>query len=396
MEIHEEMKRVLYIHQSADLYGSDKVLVDTISELDRKTFDAIVALPEQGQLTSVLDRLGVESHVIPVMKVKRSMLRSKRQMINLIPEALASIIAIDNIVGGRHIDLVHSNTLAVLGGALWAKLRSIPHLWHIHEIMLTPHIISKIFQVLVHLLADGIVCNSDATRKWIMGERRYLEEKSWVIYNATRRSGKYNAERVKEFREKIGVSKSDTLLTVVGRINRWKGQSLLVDAGDILWKEGIRKVHFLFVGGTAIGHEKYRQELISRIKASEMRQKITVFNFTKDIYLVWDATDIAVVPSIEPEPFGLVAIEAMSAGKPVVAAGHGGLIEIVEHNKTGILFSPGDARSLFLALRSLILETERREEMGKKAKKRQETVFSIDGFRKKMMGVYDNLIKERT
>jgi len=99
--------------------------------------------------------------------------------------------------------------------------------------------------------------------------------------------------------------------------------------------------------------------------------------FRADIYPVWRASDIAVVPSIEPEPFGLVAIEAMACGVPVVAAAHGGLLDIVEHEVSGLLFTPRDVDALAHSLLRLAGDAALRQRLGAAGKLRQAAQFSI-------------------
>jgi glycosyltransferase involved in cell wall biosynthesis len=99
--------------------------------------------------------------------------------------------------------------------------------------------------------------------------------------------------------------------------------------------------------------------------------------FVSDIYNVWRASDIAVVPSTEPEPFGMVAIEAMACGLPVVAAAHGGLLDIVLDGQTGLLFEPRDASALAEQLFCLACDPQLRLQLGQAGAMRQLSVFSL-------------------
>jgi glycosyltransferase involved in cell wall biosynthesis len=96
-----------------------------------------------------------------------------------------------------------------------------------------------------------------------------------------------------------------------------------------------------------------------------------------DIWPVWRASDIAVVPSTEPEPFGMVAIEAMACGLPVVAAAHGGLLDIVDDGRSGLLFTPRDADALAAALQRLAGDAALRQRLGSAGAQRQAEHFSL-------------------
>jgi glycosyltransferase involved in cell wall biosynthesis len=86
----------------------------------------------------------------------------------------------------------------------------------------------------------------------------------------------------------------------------------------------------------------------------------------------WAHCAVAVVPSVWPEPFGQVAIEAMACGKPVVASAVGGLADVVVHEETGLLVPPGDVAALRAALGRLIADPALRERMGAAGRERVE------------------------
>ena len=180
------------------------------------------------------------------------------------------------------------------------------------------------------------------------------------------------------FRGHLGLENDALLVALVGRINRWKGQALFVKAAGVLWERGIRHVHYVVVGGIAAGQESLISDLKSQIAASVASSHIHVTPFTNNIWSVWDSCDIAVVPSTEPEPFGMVAIEAMASGKPVVVAAHGGLLDIVEHDQSGLLFTPSDAEKFADELQKLIASSELRERLGKAGFERQQASFSLN------------------
>ncbi|MDD5557487.1 MAG: glycosyltransferase family 4 protein [bacterium] len=91
---------------------------------------------------------------------------------------------------------------------------------------------------------------------------------------------------------------------------------------------------------------------------------------------LYAAADICVVPSVWREPFGIAAVEAMAAGRPVVASRSGGLADIVEDGATGLLVEPGDARALAAALERLVVDPALRGEMGRAGRERAERLYS--------------------
>lgn len=92
----------------------------------------------------------------------------------------------------------------------------------------------------------------------------------------------------------------------------------------------------------------------------------------KAVLAAWKRSLIAIVPSVWPEPFGMVVIEAMSAGRPVIASQIGGIPEIVAAEKTGLLVPPGDPMSLRHAIERLLVNPKLMDEMGMAARRRAE------------------------
>ena len=379
---------ILFVHQSAELYGSDKVLLELARGLSNTRYKPIVAVPYDGPLVHELRSIGIETHVVPLAKVSRATL-SLKGLLTLPFNLLKSLGAISNLVGGRTVDLVHSNTLAVLSGALWAKFHKVPHLWHVHELIVSPAVVRKGFPFLLRLFANRVVCNSTMTQNWVLSEQPCLTDRTITIWNGVERNSPVKETSTINFRQRVaGATTDDVVVVLVGRFNRLKGQSLLVDAATRLWGQGIRNVRYLMVGSPPPGQEHFLHQLQGRVERSPARENLVILEFMEDIWQVWDACDIAVVPSTEPESFGLVAIEAMAARKPVIAAAHGGILDIVEDGVTGLLTTPGDSNALSDALMTLIRDRNIRTQMGIAGQRRQREFFSLDAQRDSTLKCY--------
>ncbi len=384
------MKNILIIHQSADLYGSDKVLLDLVRELPRADIHPIVVLPVSGPLREALASAGIETHICPVLKISRSSL-TPVGFVKLIGEVPRAIRQLDRIVNKRRISLVQSNTLAVMSGALWSRLRRIPHLWHVHEIIESPALIGKVFRRIVRLFSTKVVANSEATQKWLLNSEPKLSIKSSVIWNGVELievpddNVKYQSLRNTYTEGGVAVS-----FGLVGRVNRMKGHELLIMAAESLAKKTTVPFTLVFVGSPPPGQEHFLDTLKQRIEVSSVRDRIHLQGFTADVWPVWKALDVAVVPSTEPESFGLVAIEAMASGKPVIASAHGGLVEVVEDGVTGCLIEP-KAVSELTAKMELLLSAEVRAEYGMQGKKRYQRLFSKDAMVDSFFTIYANM-----
>jgi glycosyltransferase involved in cell wall biosynthesis len=111
------------------------------------------------------------------------------------------------------------------------------------------------------------------------------------------------------------------------------------------------------------------------------QKSLIFFEFTSDPSRHYAWADVVVIPSLRPEPFGRVAVEAMSAGCLVIAAKHGGLVEIINDHKTGLFFNPGDAQDLLHKLRWIKNNPTVASEIAQCARLSYEQRFSVDAYK---------------
>ncbi|MBO0342100.1 MAG: glycosyltransferase family 4 protein [Bacteroidota bacterium] len=353
-----------------------------------KDFKVVVVLPNNGPLKEELEQYGVKVITSPVIKVSRSMFTPKNLL--LLPLTIFTAIkTLEKELDGLKVDIVHSNTLAVLLGAFYAKKNRIRHIWHVHEIIKKPKVIYKAFPVLLNLFSEVVVYNSRETMKFWNANRPGLAQKSHVILNGLDRSMPPSTkEEVERIRKTLfGFGKDEIVVGLIGRINHWKGQELMLEAFNLL-KKTFDNLKLVFVGSAYEGKEYLVTQLQNKIEEYRLNDDCKIIPFQKDIWPIWDSLDIAVVASTEPEPFGLVAVEAMLSKKPVVAAGHGGLLEIVDNGRTGYFFEPNSIQDLTAKLADLIADKERTLSFGENGFKKASVDFSSKKYVEKFTELY--------
>jgi glycosyltransferase involved in cell wall biosynthesis len=111
---------------------------------------------------------------------------------------------------------------------------------------------------------------------------------------------------------------------------------------------------------------------------------------------VMSALDVYVHSALRPEPFGRVLVEAMGAGKPVIAPDAGGVPEIVEHGRTGLLFQPCGVEALAHAIVSLLRDEARRDAMGEAALQVARRKFTVEEYVRQVEGLYTELLEVGT
>jgi glycosyltransferase involved in cell wall biosynthesis len=378
------MINILFIHQSAELYGSDKTVLLLLRYIDRTKFFPVVILPNEGPLKIELEKENIKVVIAPVLKLYRKIFTPKN-ILKSIKDIKKGIETLDALNTLHHFDIVYSNTLAVLLGMIYAKKRKIKHLWHVHEIIVHPKFIASIFPKLLMRYSHLVVCNSKATQINLIQRIPILESKSIVIYNGIEIPKAINLDKIN-----LGFPEDNIIISLVGRISSWKGQQLLVSAFVIL-NEKYSNIKLVFLGSAPPNQEQFEISLKNKIAENKLQDKVFIFPFQKDVAKFWNSIDIAVVPSTEPEPFGMVAIEAMLAKKPVIAANHGGITEIVIDNETGYLVQPNNKIALAEAISKLIDDFQLRNQFGEKGHERVVQEFSIEKHVQQFETVFQNL-----
>jgi glycosyltransferase involved in cell wall biosynthesis len=283
--------------------------------------------------------------------------------------------------------------LAVLLGILFARKSKIKHVWHVHEIIESPKIITKIFTFILNTKANTKIVYNSITTKDFWTSNNTNSSKSIIVWNGIETHHPILSDsEIIDYRKKTFDSTSEQIvISLVGRISRWKGQLVLLDAFHSI-ESLYSNIKLVFVGSAPPNQEVFLENLNNKIVEYKLTDKVLIVPFEKEIYKIWQSIDIAIVPSIEPEPFGLVAVEAMLSKKPVIASNHGGLTEIVINDHTGFLVEPNNVYALSEALTKLITNAQLRNEFGEKGFQRVVNEFSVEKYVLHFESIFTKLI----
>ncbi|GGD22702.1 glycosyltransferase family 4 protein [Flavobacterium orientale] len=387
------MKSILFIHQSAELYGSDKTILMFISSLDKQKYKSIVVLPFDGPLKTEFEKNGIEVIIAPVLKLYRKMFTPKN-IVKFFSEHKQGLKKLEELHKKYKFDIVYSHTLASLIGIVFAKKNKIKHLWHVQEIIAKPKLFNKGFVKLLLMKSNNVAVYDSKTTMdfWIKGNKK-LAQKSEFVCNGldVKQKPEPNPADVKIIRNQFfNVDKNELVIALVGRINSWKGQQLLLEAFNKIAPK-YNTIKLVFIGSAPPNQEFFETDLKDKIQKYNLIERVIIIPFQENIWRFWDAIDIAVVPSTEPEPFGMVAIEAMLSKKPVIAANHGGLTETVVHEYNGLLFTPNSSDALANCLEELINNEEKRKLFGENGYERTINHFSLEKHVEKFESIFNKM-----
>ncbi|HJS89977.1 MAG TPA: glycosyltransferase family 4 protein [Steroidobacteraceae bacterium] len=180
-------------------------------------------------------------------------------------------------------------------------------------------------------------------------------------------------------REELTLPDDVRLIGMVGHIQRWKGQDVVIRAVGSL-REEFPQLVCIFLGEVPndAADREFSEELQSLIEKYNLRDCVHFTGHRSDVADFVNACELLIHASIEPEPFGRVLLEGMALRKPIVASRAGGPVEIVSHGVTGFTYPPGDSEELAEHLRVLLRDGVLRASMGEAGQRRLVDSFSIE------------------
>lgn len=371
--------RVLFLHPSNELYGADRSLLYLLRGLDQRYFHPLVLigndLEYEGALSRELDLSGIENRPFPLAVARRKYM-TPSGLPGFLTRCRTSARQVSDLIRSEQIDVVHTNTLAVWTGALAARQAGRPHAWHVQEQLERPRPLVKLMQHFVPSHSAGVVGVSQAVLENILVTPE-ARAKGRVIYNMTETQVYMRATGRERIRAELGVGSNAVLIGVVARISRMKGTDLCVEAVSRLMASDPR-VHCFIAGGPVPGQQEVIDRVQQLISSSPAPERFHMLGVRRDVPDLMAAMDILAAPSRYGEGASLTVIQAMAAGRPVVATDLGGNKELVVHGETGWIVPRENVGELAQALYFLVNDAPRRAAMGAAGQRRAVAQFSVE------------------
>jgi glycosyltransferase involved in cell wall biosynthesis len=366
---------ILFLDQSGELGGAELCMAD-LAEFSGK--HSAVFLFQDGPFAEFLRARKIAVHVaiLPKIAARVGKAAGWSSYFRALPGM--GLLMYRGMKVAKNFDLLYANTAkALVVGAVLAFLLRKKFCFHLHDILTADHFSAMNRRLIVSLAnrAQAVVANSLATAEAYRknGGKNHLVR---VIPNGF---------EISRFQSDLGTPSPEPLDKVLtgkspviglfGRITRWKGQHILIQA-----LAELPGVHGLIIGEALFTDEDraYDGELRGLAKDLGVAERIHFLGFRRDILPLLLAVDLVVHCSTSPEPFGRVIVEAMLAGRPVIAARAGGAIEIIKDAQTGLLVEPCNSQALATAIQDLLNNPERAAQMGRAAKRDAEERFSLN------------------
>jgi len=293
-------------------------------------------------------------------------------------------------IGKRHnVKIVHLNNMlgGQLAGIIASKFLNVPcvaHLRDFEEIIL----IKKLYAGMI----DHHIAISSAIKKNLL-DLEVPEHKISTVWDTVDLK-EFNCNASYEnLLEEFDINKGEKIFGIFGRIIEWKGIREFILSADYVFKE-VPDAKAFIVGDSSDGDKDYYHSVITLARSLGIDDKIVFTGFREDMPELMNMMEVVVHASIKPEPFGMVLIEGMALGKPVVATKAGGPLDVIIDGESGFLVGIGDYVEMGKKVNMLLKNPALSKEMGNNARERVVKYFCNEKHAKEIEDIYEYYSKE--
>lgn len=376
------MNRIAYLIRKTS-GGMQTHITGLLAELDSSRYEPVVISPRAPKLFAFLDDIGIEYHEVEMsdsLSPKADFITARfvaKKLLKIKPSLLH----------------IHGNKAAMIGW-LATHLRPVKRtVITVHNFPSNLNSTSKMYPIVkqanrvVFNSAKRIIAVSSEIRRCLEKDIGVDERKVTVIPNGIDiiKWAFYRHIDRHLVKEELGLADSTVLIGAVGRLVPFKGFNILL--------KSLRRIIDNYPNAYLIilGDGPLRDTLEEQAKELGIAQYIKFLGFVDEPGRYMSALDVFVLPSIN-EPFGIVLLEAMAMGIPVVSTRSGGVLDIIEDGVTGLLAEPGDDKSLAESIERLLGDEDLRGQLAKNCQLAVQHRFTIKSMADKTFKVYEDLL----
>lgn len=318
-------------------------MLETVTALVDTGYRVVVVLPAAGALIAEIAKRGGVATIRSLPVLRKSALKP-RGFIKLVSDSTSGLMSGLALIRAERPAMIYASTITVPLWILLGRLARVPVLVHVHEGEKSASTLVKRVLALPLLAANRVVANSFFS-VGVLGSAFERLGQTEVLYNGV-------ASPVVRTSLRSEIT-GEIRLLYMGRLSPRKGVDVAVRAVGHLADQGVI-ASLDIVGSAYTGYEWYRDELVDLVDSLGIADRVRFRGFQDS---VWDSVaeaDIVLVPSRLDEPFGNTAVEAVLAGRPVIASATSGLIEATDGYASARVVQPGDAQAISDAVLDLV------------------------------------------
>lgn len=397
-------KTILYCEGNTDgtVGGSFYSLLYLTKGLDRDKYDPVVVFHKEHALLPDYNKADVKTIIIPqyipvnlvsdnkyISKINK-ILKIIQRPVNMVGYLFISSHKLKSFLVKNKIDLLHLNN-SVLRNNNWmiAAFRAgIPCITHERGINNHYPFISRFLAGKLNAIISISKSVTD-----VLKENGVKNKNIVTIYNGINPDEVIEKKSDQDVMKLLNIGNNTNVIGIIGNIREWKGQEIAVRAMRKI-VDNYPNTVCLLIGDTAKEDSNYKNKLDMIIKELGLESNIIFTVYIKNVPDYLNILQIVLHTSIEPEPFGRVLIEAMSLSKPLIASNEGAVPEIIENEKSGLTFSPGDYEQLADLVIKLLKDKENANSLGREGYKRLLDKFHIKVNVEKTQLLYDRILSK--
>lgn len=370
------MNVTLLMPIARNLGGAEYTFRQLIAHSQSSAVSWQVIFFEEGPLVQEVARLGVKTHVVHTGRL-RHLVRFQR-----------SVRKIRRLLKASNSDVVLSwSGKAHIYGGIAAWLNRTKAVWYQQGSPSGPHL-TLLDRVATAVPANLILCVSQMAKD--AQDQLSPKRQTKVVYSGIElNNSRGDTPSMEEARIKLGLPANIPVIGIVGRLQHWKGIHVVVGAMPGIL-ENHRDTLCIVVGGPHELEPEYEAHLEEKIATLGVGERVRMVGYQEDFRLWMQAMDI-VIHASDHEPLGLVVLEAMALGKPLIASDSGGPKEVIDSGENGLLTPYGDSEVLAQAVVFLLDQPETAKQFGVQARGRVKS-FSVQTFVSEILGALRSLL----
>lgn len=382
--------KILFYNHTGQASGAEYLLLMILARLDRLKFEPVVICPERGPLQKLVSESGVSVETVEGLTARFTsrpdqLFSYLKSFVRVIRDVRRQAVVINP-------DLIHANSIraGLVATAATFGLRT-RVVWHLHDLM-PRHPLSSLIRSFARLSSrTQMIAVSQAVADNFVGALSGMSTRITVILNGIDLTKfKPDAGASEQIRNELGIESAAIVIGIVGQLTPRKGQLELIRAFRQVLDE-ISGALLLIVGAPLFNRdEQYAERLKEVARDLGIGSQVRFTGARKDVGAVMQSLDLLVVNS-SAEPFGLVALESLACGIPVLAAISGGIPELIEHKKTGWLVRQGDEHALAQAMIYLCRQPEIGIQLAEQGKQQMSSRFSADRYLDELQTFYSSI-----
>ena len=389
--------RVLYLNPCGQLGGAETSLLEILRSVHaaESKWELCLVLGEDGPFAAEARKRGAQVIIQPFPPALAHLGDAPGHPLTLAAKLLKALAAtlgyrrgLAKTIEDLRPDVIHTNGFKMHALAAWARPRGIPLVWHIHDYLSTRRTMSRLLR-LCQTACSAAIVNSRSVAKDVESVLPNL--KIVPVYNGV------DLESFSESGPKLDLDALSGLppaprgtvrVGLIGTFARWKGHAVFLQALQRL--PAALNFRGYIIGGPIYqtqGSQWSLEELQQQVERLGLAGRVGFTGFVRDVPGAMRALDIMVHASTEPEPFGMVIIEAMACAKALIASQAGGASELI-NGDVAVSHQPGDVAGLAEHIHRLAADEAYRERLGRAARELTERQYGSERLAAELVSVY--------